>query len=72
MMNIYIVRFSTLRTLLKFTEFFIFSATMMVTMMVIIRVRRLGYDFLFFFIGERYELVLFRGKKGLCEFLVLF
>lgn len=44
MMNTHTARFSTLRTLLKPTEFFTPSAMMMVTMTAITRARRSGYD----------------------------
>lgn len=67
MMNAHTARFSTLRTLLKPTEFFTPSATMMVTITAITRARRSGYDFSPFPRGERYELMLFRGEKGPCK-----
>lgn len=68
MMNAHTARFSTLRTLLKPTEFFTPSATMTVTMTAITRARRSGYDFSPFPRGERPELISFRGEKGPCKF----
>lgn len=67
MMNTHTARFSTLRTLLKPTEFFTPSATMMVTMIAITRARRSGYDSSPFPRGQRHELTLSRGKKGPCK-----
>lgn len=64
MMNTHTARFSTLRTLLKPTEFFTPSATIMVTMTAITRARRSGYDSSPFPRGQRHELILSRGKKG--------
>lgn len=64
MMNTHTARFSTLRTLLKPTEFFTPSATMMVTMTAITRARRSGYDSSPLPRGERHELITSRGIKG--------
>lgn len=64
MMNTHTARFSTLRTLLKPTEFFTPRPTMMVTMTAITRARRSGYDSSPFPGGQRQVLVLSRGQKG--------
>lgn len=63
-MNTQTARFSTLRTLLKPTEFLTPSATIMVTMIAITRARRSGYDSSPFPRWRRHELILSRGKKG--------
>lgn len=67
MTNTHTARFSTLRTLLKPTEFFTPSATMMVTTTAITRARRSGYDSSPFPGRERHELILSRGKKEPCK-----
>lgn len=64
MMNTHTARFSTLSTLLKPTEFFTPSATMMVTMTAITKARRSGYDCFPFPRVERHELILSREKKS--------
>lgn len=64
MMNTHTARFSTLRMLLKPTEFFTPSETMMVTMTAITRARKSGYDSSPLPRGERHELIMSRGIEG--------
>lgn len=67
MMNTHTARFSTLSTLLKPTEFFTPSATMMVTMIAITKARRSGYDCSPFPRGIRCELIILsRPTQCIC------